>query len=420
MVRIEHGSTHEAVRRHNLSVVLRQLHLQGALSRSELAARTELNRSTIKALVEQLDSLDLVVEGDLDLRGTRGRPSTMVGIRSDQVVTLAVEIAVDSIAVAVVGLGGHVLDIRRVDRGTDGAAGTDVDDMLGTIHALATELCQPDRPVVGAGVAVVGIVRRADGFVHVAPNLGWTAVPLGELVASRVVQEVLGYDVPVSVANEADLGVLAEHTRGAAQGAADVVYLSGEVGIGGGIIADGRWLTGARGYAGEIGHMPVNPDGLRCGCGGRGCWETEAGERALLRLAGDANRPDAPDAPGRRSGAGAVDEIVTAARGGDPQAGYAVGEVARWLGIGLAGLINVFDPERVVLGGMYGRAFDVLEPTLVEILKDRALTPSSGTELVPAALATAAPLVGAAELAFTPLLEQPDRVMDALMNRRSQ
>ncbi|WP_165367799.1 ROK family protein, partial [Phytoactinopolyspora endophytica] len=308
-VRIEQGSTHEAVRRHNLSVVLRQLHLGGPLSRSELAARTDLNRSTIKALVDRLAALGLVVEGEADLRGTRGRPSPIVGVRTDRLVTLAVEIAVDSVTVATVGPGGLIHEQRRVDRiwraatpagQHEPAEATDIgdrspepggpEDLVRVVRELAVELVRPSQLIIGVGVAIVGIVRRDDGFVHIAPNLGWTDVPLGQIVARELgggtQHPVIGSDVPVVVANEADLGVLAEHARGAAQGFDDVVYLSGEVGIGGGVVVGGRRLTGSSGYAGEIGHLPVNPDGRACGCGGRGCWETEAGKRAFLRLAG--------------------------------------------------------------------------------------------------------------------------------------
>lgn len=431
-VRVEQGSTHEAVRRHNLSVVLRQLHLRGPLSRSELAARTELNRSTIKVLVRHLTELGLVAEGDLHLRGTRGRPSPMVDMRDDGPVALALEIAVNSVAVAVVGLGGRVRHLRRATLATHRSASrTDPNVVLAMLRDLAADVSVHDAPggraaerVAGVGVAVVGIVRGVDGFVHVAPNLGWRDLPLGELVRTDVVGSLVPDGVPVAVGNEADLGLLAEHARGAAQGCDDVIYLSGEVGIGGGIVAGGRRLIGTTGYAGEIGHLPVNPGGELCGCGGRGCWETVAGQRALLRLAGmsdDAAVADDGGAAGdaktgdaKTGDAGADDDavarVVSAAQAGEPAAVRAVTEVGRWLGTGLAGLVNVFNPERIVLGGLYGRAFGVLEPVLTEALTVRALpTSSSGVSVVPAALGVDAPLVGAAELALAPLLNEPGR-----------
>jgi predicted NBD/HSP70 family sugar kinase len=397
-MRIEHGSTHEAVRRHNLSVVLRQLHVRGAQSRSELAARTELNRSTIKVLTEQLAALGLVTEGGPALRGTRGRPSQTVSVRHDRLAVLAIEIAVDSLAVATIGLGGHIHHRRRASRSP---ARNEPLAVLEDIHQLVAHVVPESPPITGVGVAVVGVVRRDDGLVHIAPNLGWRDVPLRELIATETVGRLVPAGVPVTVGNEADLGILAENARGAAQGVDDVVYLSGEVGIGGGIVVGGRLLTGATGYAGEIGHLPVNPQGARCGCGGRGCWETEAGKRVLLRLAGVADEAD-------EAGADPVTRVVAAAQSGEARAVRAVDQVGTWLGIGLTGLINVFNPDRIVLGGLYGRAFEVLQPALRAAMKTRALTTSTQpATVVPAALGTDAPLIGAAESALNPLLDEP-------------
>ena len=174
-----------------------------------------------------------------------------------------------------------------------------------------------------------------------APNLGWRDVPLGERLA-----QVLGAAVPIAVANDADLGALAELRRGAARGADDVLSSSGEVGVGGGLIVDGRPLTGVAGYGGEVGHMPVNPDGRPCRCGSIGCWETEVGEGALLRRAGH------PPEGGRA----AVDAVLREAERGSPVALAALAETGRWLGIGLAGLVNVLNPRLVVLGGRLRRS----------------------------------------------------------------
>ncbi len=173
-----------------------------------------------------------------------------------------------------------------------------------------------------------------------APNLGWVDVGLrDELV------RMFGDDVPIHVANEADLGALAEARRGAAVGADHILYLSGEVGVGGGIIVDGEPFIGAAGYGGEVGHMPVNPAGLACRCGSIGCWETEAGcAQSLLQQAGRV-------ATGGRD---AIDELLAEAEAGSPIALGALEETGRWIGIGLAGLVNLLDPRLVVFGGLFG------------------------------------------------------------------
>jgi predicted NBD/HSP70 family sugar kinase len=259
--------------------------------------------------------------------------------------------------------------------------------------------------VVGVGVAIAGIVRNADGLVHLAPNLGWHEVPLGDLLA-----DAIGRAAPVVVGNEADLGARAEHLRGAGVGVDDLVYLHGEVGLGGGIIVDGRPLRGATGYAAEVGHMTLDPAGRPCGCGSRGCWETEVGEAALLRAAG---RGDAP------LGRASVDEVLGEAARGVPRAMGAMDRIGTWLGVGIAGIVNVFNPRRVVLGGLFGRCAPYLTAAMMRELEARALPMSrSLVDVVPGRLGDTVLLIGAAEAAFEPLLEDPARFAPAPSPKR--
>ena len=372
---------------------MRELHDRGPISRSELVARTGLTRGAIRALVGELVAGGLLSEERGTPQGTPGRPSPLVRPNPRCGTVLALEITVDSLAVAAVGLGGATIDEARVDRRRDRLS---IDETIADLAALATPLLRrlPDRDsLIGVGVAVVGVVRRADGFVTMAPNLGWRDVPLGDRLAAA-----LRTDLPIVIANEADLGALAEWRRGTAVGADHVLFVSGEVGVGGGLIVDGKQLTGAAGYGGEIGHMPVNPEGSRCRCGSIGCWETEVGEGALLRRAGHA-----PD-----SGREGVDAVLEEAAGGSPTALGALESVGRWLGFGLAGLVNVFNPQVVVLGGLFGRIHPFVEATLATELGRLSLPQSREVvRVAPASLGVDAPLLGAAELAFEPLLADP-------------
>jgi predicted NBD/HSP70 family sugar kinase len=391
--RNEIGQRSETVRRANLSAIVRELHDHGPRSRSGLVARTGLTRSAIRALIGELVAGDLVSEGRAAPLGTPGRPSPVVRLNPDRAVVLALEVAVDSLAVATVGLGGHVFDLIRVDRPREHAS---VDEIAADLARLANVVLarRPgDHPPIGAGVAVVGVVRRIDGLVSMAPNLGWHDVPLGDRLAAA-----LGTDVPISVANDADLGALAEWRRGAAIGVSNLLFLSAEVGIGGGLIVDGRPLTGVAGYGGEVGHLPVDRNGSPCRCGSVGCWETEAGAGALLRLAG---RP----ADGGRA---EVEAVIRDAEAGSPVEVEAVAEIGRWLGYGLAGLINLFNPRLVVLGGLFGRIYPMVSELVDSELDRRALpAPRKLVRIVPATLGIDAPLLGAAELAFEPLLSDP-------------
>ena len=323
------------------------LHERGPMSRSELGAETGLTRSAIRALVGELAAGGLVIEEPAVPQGTPGRPSPLVRLDPDAAAVVACEVLVDAMAAAVVALDGTVIETARVERPRRELT---EDRVVSDLRTLVGGLVGRVHPnLVGIGVAIAGVVRRSDGVVSMAPNLGWRDVPFGPRLSAA-----LGMDLPLFVANDADLGALAELRRGAAMGIDDMLYISGEVGVGGGVITSGRPLTGAAGYAGEIGHLPVNPGGKPCRCGSIGCWETEVGEGALLAIAG--LPPDA--------GRDGVETVLARASAGDPGAQASLDHVGRWLGIGLAGLINVFNPRLVVLGSMHGRIYPRSAPRL--------------------------------------------------------
>jgi len=387
------GQRSETVRRANLSAIVRELHAHGPLSRSDLVARTGLTRSAIRGLIGELASAGLVTESRAARLGTPGRPSPLVRLDPDGAVVLALEIEVDSLAAAVVGLGGHVFELERVDRPRSHSSLDETVTDLAELAAIVRARRPADDPLIGIGLGVVGIVRRADGFVSMAPNLGWRDVALG-----RAVAVALGGVAGVSVANEADLGALAEQRRGAARGQDHVIFISGEVGVGGGLIVDGLPLTGAAGYGGEVGHMTVDPDGAPCGCGSIGCWETVVGGGALLERAGRS----------RESGRAGIDAVLRDAADGSEIALAALDHVGRWLGIGLASLVNVLDPRLIVLGGLFGRIHPFVIAPLTRELDRRTLPASRAlVRVAPATLGVDASLLGAAELAFEPLLADP-------------
>lgn len=388
------GIAAEELRRHNLATVLERLHLTGPASRSHLVSTTGLNRSTIADLIGELIALGLVDEGPGASSTGPGRPSPVVRPRPEGAVALAVELSVDSIAVATVGLGGWIYDRVRVPRPRGRFS---PQETIQDVARLAEPLLQDlpdDHVLTGVGVGVVGVARRSDGFVHLAPNLGWHNVPLGAMLATE-----LGTRGLMLVANEADLGALAEHRRGKGVGIGHLVYLSGEAGIGAGIIQDGKPMLGSAGYAGEVGHTLINPEGHKCRCGAVGCWETEAGEAALARLAG---------VPESVAGLGIVETIRNRAADGDVRTLEALSEVGHWLGLGIANLVNIFNPELVVLGGTYQSLFSYLDSAVEAGLSERALAaPASAVTVTNSGLGAEAPLIGAAELVFSELMADP-------------
>jgi predicted NBD/HSP70 family sugar kinase len=383
------GARSSAVRRHNLSALLELLHVDGPASRSQLGAATGLNRSTVADLVHELGRSGLAVEDGVSARSGPGRPSPMVHVRPTGAVALAVELGVDSVGVAAIGLGGHVLDHARVELPGVPTPEETVRRVAGLVGDLAS-----GARVVGLGVAVPGLVRRADGFVHLAPNLGWKRVALGALLA-----EAVGLPLEsVRVGNEADLGALGEHRRGAGRGYDHLVFVSGEVGIGAGLVIGGRPMLGTSGYAGEAGHMLVNPAGRRCTCGAVGCWETEAGEAALLRSA----------RVRRRAGVAALDVVLERALAGDEAAVAAIAATGHWLGVGVGNLVNLLNPEVVVLGGMFQRLHGLLRDPMLRAVRARSLTEIADTvQVVPSRLGTSAQLHGAAEVALAAVLADP-------------
>lgn len=382
------GANQEAVRRHNLGTLLSHVHHDEQLSRAELTARMGLNRSTIAALVGELESLAVVEQvspgGE---RTSAGRPSLHVRPAGRDICVLAVELRVERVEAARVGLGGHVLDrlSRPLPRDREPE---DVSDVIAEACIDLVAAAPGDTTLVGLGVGLPGVVGLGDGLVRFAPNLGWSEVHLAKLLHDRI-----GMSVDVQLGNDADLGVLSEHIRGAAAKCDDAVYLSGDVGVGGGVVAGGQALHGAGGYAGELGHMRTNPRGRTCRCGSHGCWETEIGASAV--------------AAALQSGSHEIDDLGARLRTVS-QPSAALRTVGRHLGMGVANIINIFNPEVVIFGGLLRDLYPVVEDEVQAELHEGSLdAPSRQTRLILPALDGDSVLLGASELAFGPLLADP-------------
>jgi predicted NBD/HSP70 family sugar kinase len=383
------AASQDEVRRHNLGSLLRLVHVRGATSRSDLTALTGLNRSTIKALTADLVQAGLVRESAPVGRGGAGRPSITVEPGSERFYVLALDVGVEHLTAVRVGLGGVVLD--RIELGQS-LGDYDVGRTLRRLDKLARALfagAPPDAVCVGIGVGVCGVVSSHDGAVRFAPNLGWVDVPLRDLLAKR-----LGTSLQIDVGNDGDLGAMAEHRRGAGAGLSDMVYISGEVGIGGGIILGGRPMRGSGGYGGEIGHMSIDPRGRLCRCGRRGCWETEVGDQAVLVATG---APPGMDLAG----------VLTAYAAGEQWAQAGMRRVGGSLGLGVANLVNIFNPELILFGGVSRHIFTATEPLVRQALAAALAAPREQVRLELPGLGDDSIAVGAAELAFAPLLDDP-------------
>ncbi|MGO3886007.1 MAG: ROK family transcriptional regulator [Mycetocola sp.] len=362
----------------NLSLLLGILHRDGSATRAELTRRTGLNRSTIAALVAELVSRGLVIESDPPAAAGAGRPSPLVEV-SRSVVAIAMIAEVDAVTIAIVGFDGRVVTRLRFEMEEPPSVRESV-QIAGTLIGRMDEALR-GLTVAGIGVAVPGLVRSNDGFVRDAPHLGWTDEPLGALLA-----EATG--LPVWAGNDANLGARAEQLFGSATGSSYVLYMNGgPSGIGGGIIVGGELLGGAEGYAGEFGHNRVAPP-------------PGSGSEAGLELEQAVNQRRLLSALGRR-GAG-PDEVDRLIRESDDATFTVEAERQRAiLSVGVGNMVNILNPERVVLGGFLSSLLGRDHAGFLTLLEDTTLAPSRGSvEVVGAQLGSDLLLIGAAELVF--------------------
>jgi predicted NBD/HSP70 family sugar kinase len=350
-----------SVRHHNRGLVLRQVADAGPRSRARLALETGLNKSTVSSIVAELIEAGLLRESPGEERsGAVGRPPQSVELDPAGPFVLGLEVNVDYLAVWASDLAGAVRHRSFVASDNRGA------DPRRTLTELArlagSALDQPfagGRAPMATTVAVPGLVDP-DGRLVVAPNLGWVDVPVAELLPS---------ELDVRVENEANLGAVAELVEGAGRGLSDFVYVSGEIGIGAGVVLGGELFRGASGFAGEFGHLTIDPFGPPCGCGGRGCLERLAGQDALLRMAGWDARVLSPGA--RPEWPGSM--LAASAREGHAKTLEALSRVGHTLGIAVASLVNLLDPEAVLLGGYLAPICGRLREPIEAELETRAL-----------------------------------------------
>ncbi|HVX44653.1 MAG TPA: ROK family transcriptional regulator [Mycobacteriales bacterium] len=390
-----------AVRRANLALVLQHLRADGPRSRADLAVETALNKATISSLVGDLLSRGLVRETGRRTAGSVGRPAHILELDGRRLGALGLEVNVGYLAAYATDLAGRVLLDRRVGFATADATPASTLRRLVRLAASARDaMARHGAGLAGIAVAAPGLVDVAVGEVVRAPNLGWSGVAVSDRIAAG-----LGIErAAVRVDNEANFATLAEFWFGELAGTSDLVYLSGEVGVGGGVIAEGRLIRGADGFSGEVGHIALGNSDERCACGRTGCWETAVGFRRLLELAGYS--PNVSSDPEEL-----LQEIVQRAAAGESRAVRAFDEIGRQLGAGAAILVNLFNPRTLVLGGYFGRAARQLVPEVKNQV--RSLTLAGDTrncQVAASSLGLRAAARGAAGLVVESVLADPASV----------
>ncbi|MEV5766823.1 ROK family transcriptional regulator [Micromonospora sp. NPDC052213] len=390
-----------SLREWNLAVVLDRIAAADRPpSRAELAARTGLTRATVSAVVEDLLAGRLVREAEPTPRTGAGRPSRGLVLAPDGPAGLGLEVNVDYLAACVVDLAGRVRHhtVHRADLRPVSPAEA-VSRLVDLAARARADAAREGLTLAGAALAVPGLVDDA-GLVRLAPNLGWRDVPVPALLAGHppLTAHVDGVP-PLVVDNEANLAALGELHAGPA-GPASFLHVSGEVGIGAGIVLDGSLFRGARGWSGEIGHVSIRPDGRPCRCGARGCLETYAGQEAILAAAGLAGADLPADT--------ATARLAELAGAGDPAALHALADAGTALGVAVAGVVNLLDLDTVVLGGGYAPLAPWLRPPVLAEVSRRVLTAAwSPVTVRAAALGGAAAAVGGAGSVVRRILARP-------------
>jgi glucokinase-like ROK family protein len=363
----------EKVRKVNRSLVLNTLRLHAPISRAQVADVTGLTRGTVSNIVNVLMEDGLVFEDKLQ-DSKIGRPSILLGLRPDGGAVIGVEIGVNFISVLLTNFVAETLwEIRT--QTTLSQSQTEIIHQAEKYIDQALSIAKEHglRPL-GIGVGLPGLVNVLQGILIIAPNLHWKNVPLRLIWNQR-------FHLPIYIDNEANLAALGEYYFGVARNVDNFIYLTSDIGLGGGIVIEGRLFRGGHGYGGEIGHIQRDPLGEQCGCGRIGCWETQVGPRAVLRrvkkefktnhdqLLSDACSGDFDNLT--------FEMVVKFALEGNFTCRQAIEEVAVNLGEGIADLVNIFNPDLIVIGGAFILGQDIMHSIIEKTIFANALQPST-------------------------------------------
>ncbi|MFJ8019204.1 ROK family protein [Streptomyces sp. NPDC096311] len=382
-----------------LGPALELVHTGRAPTRAVLTAELGVTRATAGAVASELEALGLI---RVDARpgaaaGSQGRPSHRLEVAEDGPVALAAQVHADGFRAALVGLGGRIVATAPSCETVD----ADPAKVLGAVVETGAELLrETGRRCVGAGLAVPSAVAEPDGLALNPLHLAWPAgAPVRRIFAERV--RAAGIEGPAFAANDINLAALAEHRHGAGRGARDLLCVAtGHRGVGGALVLDGRLHTGSSGLALEVGHLTVNPEGRPCYCGSRGCLDVEADPLAFLTAAG---RDPGPEVSLLQQ----ANDLIRTRYDQDPSVRTATEALIDRLGLGLAGLVNILNPDRIILGGLHRTLLDADPDRLRAVVADRSLWGQSGGVPILACTLDHNTLVGAAELAWQPVLDDP-------------
>ncbi|MCI3919903.1 ROK family protein [Paenibacillus sp. TRM 82003] len=340
------------IKRMNKSLVLDTIIQFAPISRADISATIGMNKASVSSLVNEWIEENLVLETGLG-ESSGGRKPVMLLYHQRAGYAVGVDLGVNYISAVLTDLAGDVVrkERRRVLTSDPRAV---AELVVASIRSLIEAAPQAPYGIVGVGVGVPGIVDEA-GVVLSAPNFRWRDLPFRDMLA-----EELG--LPVTIDNEANAGAVGEKQYGIGRDVGNLVYISAGIGIGTGLIVGHEVYRGASGFSGELGHMTIQADqGLPCSCGSTGCWEMYASENALLHRSG-------PE-PEREE----LEHILRLASEGDAASQAVFADIGRYLGIGIATIVNAFNPEMIIVGNRLGLARPWLEAAVLESVERSSL-----------------------------------------------
>lgn len=397
------------LREANLSAVLRLIQAQAPISRAQLAVATGLNKSTVSSLVDDLIERRLVHEIGLNSAGT-GRPATLLEIDPLGGHIVGLELGVDFVAVGIADFSGNLVWQRKED--ADPMQGQDrmLEQALHLVKDAIAAGKKKGYRFLGMGLATPGTVDLNEGVLIFAPNLHWKDVPFRKIFSDATKLKIL-------IDNDANAAAIGEHLFGCARFTRDFIFVFAGVGIGGGLFLNGKLYRGKNGYAGEIGHSPIIADQSQapCHCGNRGCWETHVNQFSIIqrvrarlevkrdsiipKLMADSNAPLS------------IALIKQAADAGDQEAAASFAEAGRAMGQGFAGLINIFNPDKIILGGPLSLAGEYLLPAIREVIPRHTLPEiDQQAEVILSSFGPNASLIGAIGIVVDDVLSHPTQV----------
>ena len=394
------------VRELNLSSVLRLIHTQAPVSRAKLAVITGLNKSTISSLVEELLERNLIHETGVNSIGA-GRPATLLEINPQAGCIIGVELGVDFVSVALTDFLSNILWRKTVE--ADPAEGQEkmIAQTLGIVKEAMAAGKKKGLRNLGLGLATPGTVDLNKGVLIFAPNLHWRNVPFKEIFSQHT-------KLSIFIENDANAAAIAEHLFGIARHNRDFIFVFAGVGIGGGLFLIGQLYRGGYGYAGEIGHSPIvaEPSQNVCHCGNRGCWETYANQYSIIQRVQarlEVKRSTIiPKLLAEQNAPLSIPLIKQAADCGDQEAIESFAEAGRAMGQGFAGLINIFNPEMIILGGPLSIAGDYLLSPIRETVDHHSLAGiDQQADVLPSSFGTDASLMGAIAIVVNDILTNP-------------